>query len=118
MYEQTKEILERNLQINLNQLEEQKAKVKYLVFLFIKNHQKKISFQEVEICFEKYSNKFTQLELELKHQMHNDEYDISHDNSSSSRSSRSTRASMPTMPHYPSEITTLSPQPRRQTMNQ
>jgi hypothetical protein len=50
--------------------------------------------------------------------MHNDEYDISHDNSSSSRSSRSTRASMPTMPHYPSEITTLSPQPRRQTMNQ
>jgi hypothetical protein len=46
MYEQTKEILERNLQINLNQLEEQKAKVKYLVFLFIKNHQKKSLFRK------------------------------------------------------------------------
>jgi len=30
MFEQVKEILETNLQINLNQLEEQKAKVKYL----------------------------------------------------------------------------------------
>jgi hypothetical protein len=29
MFEQVKEILETNLQTNLNQLEEQKAKVKY-----------------------------------------------------------------------------------------
>ncbi|CAF0790607.1 unnamed protein product [Adineta steineri] len=97
MSEQVKEVLQINLRISLHQLEERKR-------------------MEIEKCLEKYSSQFNDLENRLQRLIHNDEYNISQNNSPLLYDTRMTSASLSNVyPYSPSENLTTSQLQRRQT---